>query len=578
MLKFLIVLVNIIIDIFYVKCTIKLKYKGKTVGSTYNFFESKLPSIESIEDSYKPRELSFEQKITRFAPSPTGLMHIGGLYAALISERIAHQSHGIFYLRIEDTDQKREVENAVNLIIDYLNFYGIYPDEGLNLSGEEKGNYGPYIQSKRKLIYQAYAQKLLKENKAYPCFCSIDTLEKLKKHQEINKERSGYYGSWAKCRALSPEEINVNIKNNKPFVIRFKSSGNYNDKMIIEDLLKGTRELPVNDLDIVIMKQDGLPTYHFAHVIDDHLMGTTHVIRGDEWFSSVPLHLQLFATMNWNAPKYAHIAPILKLENNSKRKLSKRKDPEADLSYYQQEGYPKEVVIEYLLNLANSNFEDWRKQNLTVDYSNFHVELTKLPSSGALLDLAKLNNISKDLIGAMNSNTVFNNIYKWAQLYDLELLALMNKYPEYIRQILAIERDNVKKVRKDIAKWSDVKQEISYFFDEFFIYDKSVLLKQLPKISYEDILGIVNSFLDNYVVTDNKEEWFNKILKIANTYGYAKNAKEFKANLSMFKGDVSDIVTIFRILLTGRSQTPDLYLIMQVLGKDRVQKRLNVSK
>ena len=543
-----------------------------------NIFKIELPSIESIESKYKARGLSSGQKVTRFAPSPTGFMHIGGLYAALISERVAHQSNGVFYLRIEDTDKKREIEDAIQLIIKTLYFYGVIPDEGFNLDSVEKGEYGPYQQSFRKLIYQAYVKKLLDEGKAYPCFLSVEELENIRKEQEISGDRPGYYGKWAKSRELTEPEEKQKIDAGIPFVIRFKSNGNYNKKIRIKDYLKGEREFPENDLDVVIMKADGLPTYHFAHVIDDHLMGTTHVIRGDEWFPSLPLHIQLFKCMGWKAPEYVHISPIEKLEGTSRRKLSKRKDPEANMSFYEEQGYPKEAVIEYLLNLANANFEDWRRQNNTKHYNEFKLELRKLNASGALFDINKLNNISKNIIGKMTPLDIFNCSYQWAKDHDKQLVEYIERDQEYVQKILAIERTNVspERVRKDIAKWSDVKFEVNYFFDEYFNGLKDVIMQNLTFMNHEDIYKIVSDFLSIYNENDNKNEWFEKILQLASKYGYAKNAKELRTSPNLFKGNVSDVAKVFRVILTGRTQTPDLHSIMQVMGKERVIKRLKL--
>lgn len=537
-------------------------------------FPEPLPLIEEIENKYPPRELAEGQRVTRIAPSPTGFMHIGGIYAALISERVAHQSGGIFYLRIEDTDTKREVEGATALIASSIRAYGIIPDEGVDVEGMEHGSYGPYCQSERKLIYQAYIKKLLEEGKAYPCFSTPEELEEIRKHQELSGARLGYYGKWAKSRNLPKELVEEKINAGEKFVIRFKSEGVYDNKITISDLSKGKRDFPENDLDIVIMKSDGLPTYHFAHIVDDHLMGTTHVIRGDEWLASLPLHVQLFRTMGWKAPKYTHIAPIQKMEDSSRRKLSKRKDPEASVSFYDEEGYPKDAVVEYLLNLANSSFEDWRKQNQDKPNNQFKLDLSKLNASGALFDFVKLDSISKDIVAKLSGEEVYDNVYAWATQYDKELQQLMDVNAAYVKNILNIERLGVKNVRKDIAKWSDVKNEISFFFDDKFELDAEDVYAQLEKMSKEDVKNIVAEFKSLYNPAMSKDEWFGLMLEIAGKFGYAKNAKEYKANPEVYKGDVSDVVKVFRILLTGKPQSPDLYSVMQVMGEGRVVVRL----
>lgn len=535
-------------------------------------FPNTLPTVEEIEAKYKRRNLDDGAKVTRIAPSPTGFMHIGGIYTALICERVAHQSNGVFFLRIEDTDTKREVEGATELICSSLANYGIIPDEGFDATGREFGDYAPYKQSARKEIYQAYIKKMLETGLAYPCFATPEELEKIRHEQEVSGARPGYYGRWAKYRDYPIEKVEEKLASGTPFVIRFKSNGSYNNKIVIQDGLKGKINFPENDLDIVIMKSDGLPTYHFAHVIDDYLMGTTHVIRGDEWLSSLPLHVQMFKAMGFKVPKYTHIAPIQKMDGDSRRKLSKRHDPEADVRYYDSVGYPRTAVIEYLLNLANSSFEGWRRANPNASYKDFKLELNKLSPSGALFDFVKLNNISKEIIAKMTTDEIFKNTYDWARANDEKLLKIMDENPDYVRAILSIERTGAKNSRKDIAKYSDVLGEITYFFDDNFSLSDDAKSELKSVKNYAEL---VNAYIPMFNENDTKEEWFAKMQQLADQFNFAKNGKEYKANPSAFNGDISSVVKVFRILITGKTMSPDLSEIQHVMGRDRVLSRLN---
>mgnify|MGYP004583788135 FL=1 len=529
--------------------------------------------IEYYEEKYPRRNLPEGAVVTRFAPSPTGYVHIGGLYQALVAHKIAKQTKGVFFLRIEDTDQKREVENAVEGIVNSLQDFGMRPDEGAVSNSEEVGAYGPYMQSQRKDIYQAYAKYLISQGKAYPCFCTSEELEITRKKQEDAKIRTGYYGVWAKCRSLSVEEMAEKIKLGEKYIIRFKSPGREDRKIKHKDLIKGNVEFPENDQDIVIIKGDGLPTYHFAHAVDDHLMGTTTVIRSDEWLSSVPLHLQLFYELGFKAPKYAHISPIMKNDNGNKRKLSKRKDPEAAVSYYQEIGIPKEAVKEYLLNIANSNFENWRKQNPTQSIDEFELQLNKMSVSGALFDMIKLQDVSKIIISKFSSQEVYDSVLEWSEKYDKELYEMLQN-KEYALKVFGIERGNAKP-RKDIAKWEDVKDIISYMYEEKFQIKKYPFQTINNK---EDIEKIKRVYIEKYYnENDDKQTWFEKIKSLAEELGYAKEVKEFKANPGMYKAHVGDVSTVLRVLLTGRTNTPDLYEIMKVLGKEKVISRLQKS-
>ena len=533
-------------------------------------FGENLPSRENIFNKYKTRNLKNGQKVTRFAPSPTGFIHIGNLYSALVNERVAHISDGIFFLRIEDTDEKREIEGAVNKIINALEYFDIKYDEGTD-GINEIGNYAPYKQSDRKEIYKVFIKDLMERGMAYPCFCTEEELENIIKQQKAqNCSRLGYYGNWAKYRNLPIEESIKKIKNGEEYVIRFRSNGNFNKNIVVNDIIRGNTEFPENELDIVIMKKNGLPTYHFAHVVDDFLMGTTTVIRGDEWLPSLPLHIQLFQAMKWKAPKYAHISPLLKIENGAKRKLSKRKDPEANIEYFDQLGYPKESVIEYLLNLANSGFEGWRKQNPKKSYSEFPFDIKKMNVSGALFDFIKLDSVSREVISKMNKQEVYNNVLNWSKKYDKQLESMLSNNKERCLEIFGIERENTKKVRKDIAKWSDTKQEILYFFE----LDEKEIRKKLEYIDLEEVRKISRNFSDIYDIKDEHDLWFEKLKRIARNLGYADNIKDYKENPGLYKGNISDVAKVLRILVTGREQSPDLCIIMKILGSDETKRRL----
>ncbi len=532
------------------------------------------PNVKPIhvyEEKYKKRDLPEGAIVTRYAPSPTGFVHLGSLYQVVIAKKVAKQTNGVFFLRIEDTDQKREVENGVTGIIQSLDDFGLTPDEGMTDETHEKGNYGPYKQSLRKEIYEAYAKYLLEQGKAYPCFATPEELEEMRQKQEAAKIRPGYYGVWAKYRNLSVEEAAEKIKAGESYIIRLKSPGREDRKIKHHDLIKGNVDFPENDQDIVIIKADGLPTYHFAHAIDDHLMHTTHVIRGDEWLSSVPLHLQLFQMLGFEAPKYAHIAPIMKEDEGGKRKLSKRKDVEAAVSYYTQMGIPVEAVIEYLLNIANSNFESWRKQNPDESLDDFELQLNKMSVSGALFDIIKILDIAKTVISKYTAEQIYEESLNWAKVYDKELEALLQD-KAYALQVFGIERGNAKP-RKDIAKWSDVKENIAYMYDEEF--EKVEQSYDYQKITDKEIIQkILESYIEKYFnQEDDKQTWFDKMKDLAEQVGYAREVKEWKKEPEKWPGHVGDVSTVIRVALTGRTNTPDMYEIMQVLGKERIEKR-----
>ncbi len=531
--------------------------------------------ISYYEEKYPERNLKEGAIVTRFAPSPTGFVHIGGLYQSVIARKSATQTDGVFFLRVEDTDQKREVENGITGIVQALNDFGIIPDEGMVSETEGKGNYGPYRQSQRKEIYQSYAKYLISQGKAYPCFCTPEDVEEIRAKQEAAKIRPGYYGVWAKCRNVTVEEAIKRIENGEKYIIRFKSPGREDRKIKHHDVIKGNVDFPENDQDIVIIKADGLPTYHFAHAIDDHLMRTTHVIRGDEWLSSVPLHLQLFHELGFKAPKYAHIAPIMKNDNGNKRKLSKRKDSEAAVSYYDEEGIPEEAVKEYLMNIANSNFENWRRANKEKSIEEFELQLNKMSVSGALFDMIKLLDVGKTVISMFTAEEVYEKSLEWANKYDNELKEML-KDKEYALNIFSIERGN-KKPRKDISKWSEVKENIEYMYDEKFLNKEQEYPYQVIN-EKEDINKILELYLEKYYnENDDKQEWFDKIKELSGELGYAKEVKEFKANPEAYKAHVGDVSTVIRVALTGRTNTPDMYEIMKVLGKVSIEKRLKMA-
>ena len=530
--------------------------------------------ISYYEEKYPERNLPEGAVVSRFAPSPTGFVHIGGLYQALVAKEMTSQTGGVFFLRVEDTDQKREVENGITGIVNSLKEFELLPDEGMFTEIEEKGNYGPYKQSLRKDIYQAYAKYLIEQGKAYPCFCTPEEGEELRKKQEAAKIRPGYYGVWAKCRNITVEEAAEKIKNGEPYIIRFKSPGREDRKIKHHDVIKGNVDFPENDLDIVIIKADGLPTYHFAHAVDDHLMRTTLVIRGDEWLSSMPLHLQLFHELGFKPPKYAHIAPIMKNDNGNKRKISKRKDPEAAVSYYKENGIPVQAVKEYLLNISNSTFENWRRANQDKALEEFKFDIKKMSVSGALFDMVKLLDIGKNVISKMTAEQVYDYSLTWAKEYDEEL-AKMLADKEYSLKILGIERGN-KKPRKDISKWSDVKNSIIYMYDEKFFENPTY---EYGKVNdKEQINDILEAYAQKYFdINDDKETWFNKIKDLAEEKGFAREVKEYKAEPEEWPGHVGDISTVLRVALTGRQNTPDMFEIMQVLGKDSVLKRIETA-
>ena len=526
-------------------------------------------TTEYYENLYPARDLPEGARVTRFAPSPTGYLHFGGLYASFASKLTAESTGGVFMLRIEDTDKKREVEDGVSGIVKGLEAFGVTPDEGVTGFDCENGKYGPYTQSHRREIYRTFAKKLMEEGKAYPCLCTPEDLDEIRAQQE-NEDIKGYYGSYAKCRDLTDEEIAEKIEKGVPFTVRLRSTGDIQRKIKFDDLIKGKIEMSENVNDVVILKADGIPTYHFAHAVDDHLMRTTHVVRGDEWIASVPLHLELFRALGFKPVKYAHIAPIMKEENGGKRKLSKRKDPEANVSYYIEKGYPEESVKEYMLTILNSNFEDWRRANKTEDITEFPFNLKKMSVSGALFDMVKLNDVSKNVISVMTAEKVYGLVTDWAKEYDKEIYSLFSENPEKAKAILNIDRENPKP-RKDIACFDEVRQYVAFFYNSLYTPDFS-----LPEhINKADAVEILTKYKELYSQSDSKDDWFNKIKDLCTQCGYTPNVKEYKQNPDGFKGHVGDVSTVIRIAVTSRTNTPDLYYIMQILGKDEVLTRID---
>ena len=529
-------------------------------------------TVEDYEKMYPERNLPEGAMVTRFAPSPTGFVHMGSLLASFISRKAAKDTNGVFYLRIEDTDQKREVENGIEGIVSDLENFKIEIDEGALSREKSIGNYGPYIQSERKEIYQAFIKHLIELGLAYPCFCTEEMLDETRQMQEATKARIGYYGRYAVCRNIKLEDAYNRIKNGDKYIIRLKSPGDFERKVVVQDLVKGKIEFPENDLDIVIMKSDGLPTYHFAHLVDDHLMRTTHITRGDEWVSSLPIHIQLFKVFGFNPPKYAHLSPIMKQEGDTKRKLSKRKDPEAAMSYYAELGIPTEAVHLYLKTIANTNFEQWYDQNKDKSIDDFKFDFKKISSSGALFDLEKLINISRNYISYLKAEDVYQRVLDWSLIYDKEFYELLNKYKEFTINLFSIERYQ-KKPRKDFESWSTVKNNIWYMYDELF----NDVKYDFQKINNsEEIKKILEIYINKYYnELDDKDTWFNKIKELCDEIGYASNMKDYKENPDNYKGNIADVSTVIRVALTSSSMTPDLYELMKLFKTTRIKERLN---
>lgn len=527
-------------------------------------------TIEYYEKTvYPDRNLSEGAKVTRLAPSPTGFIHLGNLYGAFVDERLAHQSNGVFMLRIEDTDEKRKVEGAVELIISSLEYFGLKFDEGAGVNGEI-GNYGPYYQSNRGEIYQTVAKYLVEKGRAYPCFCSEEELEEIRKQQEAEKVNTGYYGKWAKYRDLPLEEVQKRIEKGESFVLRFKSMGNPEKNFELEDAIRGHLSIPENNQDVVILKANGIPTYHFAHVVDDHLMKVTHVIRGEEWLSTLPIHYELFNTLGWELPVYCHTAHLMKIDEGVKRKLSKRKDPELGLEYYMKLGYHPATVREYLLTILNSNFEEWRIQNPDSSIFDFKFTLEKMSNSGALFDLDKLNDISKNVMVKIPVEEIYDFLLKWAKDYKKEIVGLLTEQKDSVIKLLSVGR-NSDKPRKDLIYCEQIFEFISYFFDDYF----EIVDKYPQNIDDEEAKKILKAYLETYDHSDDQTQWFAKVTEIATSNGYAAKPKDYKKNPEMYKGHVGDVSTVIRIALVGRSTSPDIWELQQIMGEEKVRERIN---
>ena len=530
-------------------------------------------TIDDYEKMYPERNLKEGAIVSRFAPSPTGFVHMGSLLTAFIERKFPKDTGGVFYLRIEDTDQKRSVENGIQGIIDDLKNFDITIDEGVVSENEEKGNYGPYIQSKRTDIYNTFAKYLVENDYAYPCFCSSEDIEEIRKRQEKNKDRIGYYGRFARCRNLTNEERAEKIKNGESYVLRLKSTGDFNKKITINDCVRGKVDYPENDIDHILIKSDGIPVYHFAHVVDDHLMRTTHVMRGEEWFPSTPLHIELFKKFGFKVPRYAHLGLVMKIdEDGSRRKLSKRKDPEAAVSFYHEKGIPIEAVKLYLTTIANSNFEAWYDANKDKTIDDFKLDFKKISASGTLFDLDKMLNISKNYISRLKASEVYDASLKWAEEFDKELYDLLVKYKEYSINLFNIEREQ-KKPRKDYSCYSDIKNQIWYMYDELFDKKEDVYKDVEIKEYYDsDILfDYINNYYDD---NDTKEQWYEKVKDLAVKYGFAANVKDYKENPNDYKGHVGDICEFIRVAVTSLTMTPDLYELLKLLGKNRIYSRI----
>ena len=523
-----------------------------------------------LEARFPARELPEGAVVSRMAPSPTGFVHLGNLVQGTISERMSHQSNGVLFLRVEDTDAKREVPGAVEVLIDTLKHYGIAFDEGATHDGDN-GIYGPYRQRQRAAIYHVYAKKLVSEGQAYPCFCTEEELSAMREQQEAAKENFGYYGKYAAWRDRSLEDIKERLDAGTPWVLRFRSTGSIENQFKFDDLVKGKLTITENDIDHVLLKSDGIPTYHFAHAVDDHLMHTTHVVRGDEWMATLPFHIQLFKALGFKLPKYVHIGPLMKMDGSSKRKLSKRKDPELALTYYKAEGFPIAAVREYIMTILNSNFEDWRRANPDADLDEFKFSPKKLNPAGSLFDYAKLTDVSKNVISKMDATTVYELLTAWAQEFDADFGSKLSADPAFATAILAIGRGG-KKPRKDLAVWKEAKDYMGFFYDEYLqtpVFDE--------KLSAATVTDILNRFLEGFDYADDASTWFEKVKALTEAIGFTADMKAYKANPDAFPGTVADVSAVIRMAVTGKTNSPDLYTVMQILGKERTEQRIRAA-
>ena len=522
---------------------------------------------EMLEERFPLRNAPEGAVITRMAPSPTGFVHLGNLVQGMISERMAHQSGGVLFLRVEDTDAKREVPGAVEVLIDSLKHYSILFDEGATHDGDN-GAYGPYRQRQRAGIYHVYAKLLVSQGQAYPCFATEEELAAMREQQEANKENTGYYGKYAIWRDRSIEDIRARLDAGASWVLRFRSTGSIANQFKFDDLVKGKLTITENDVDHVLLKSDGIPTYHFAHACDDHLMRTTHVVRGDEWLPTLPFHIQLFKALGFKLPKYVHIGPLMKIDGTSKRKLSKRKDPELALTYYKAEGFPIKAVQEYLMTVLNSNYEDWRRANPDADMDTFKFSPKKLNPAGSLFDYAKLVDVSKNVISKFSAEEVYTQLTQWAEEFDPQFAKNLTADPDFTKAILAIGRGG-KKPRKDIAVWKDAKDYMGFFFNDYL--EKPVFDEKFDKAV---ILDALNRFLEKFNIEDDSNTWFEKVKEITTDMGFTTDMKAYKADPSAFPGTVADISTFIRQATTGKANSPDLFSVMQILGYENTVSRI----
>ena len=522
---------------------------------------------EELEARFPQRNLPEGAVVTRMAPSPTGFVHLGNLVQGMISERMAHRTKGVLFLRVEDTDAKREVPGAVEVLISSLKHYNIHFDEGATIDGDN-GAYGPYRQRQRAEIYHVYAKKLVMEGKAYPCFCTEEELTAMRERQEANKETTGYYGPYALWRDRPMEDIQAQLAAGNPWVLRFRSTGSIENQFKFDDLVKGKLTITENNVDHVLLKSDGIPTYHFAHAVDDHLMRTTHVVRGDEWLSTLPFHIQLFQALGFKLPKYVHIGPLMKMDGASKRKLSKRKDPELALTYYKAEGFSTTAMREYLMTVLNSNFEDWRRANPDADMDTFPFSPKKLNPAGSLFDYAKLIDVSKNVISRMTAEDVYRQLTEWALEFQPDFGEKLAQDPDYAKAILAIGRGG-KKPRKDLATWKDARDYMGFFYDDYL---ESPVFDQ--KFSRETISDVLTRFLEGFDPADDSAVWFNKVKAITEAIGFTTDMKAYKLDPAAFPGTVADVSTFIRLAVTGKTNSPDLYTVMQLLGPDRTAERI----
>ena len=530
-------------------------------------FPNVTETCEEVQARFPKRGLSEGAVVTHMAPSPTGFVHLGILVQGMISERMAHQSGGVLFLRVEDTDAKREVPGAVEVLINSLEHYNIKFDEGATIDGDN-GSYGPYRQRQRASIYHVFAKKLVSEGKAYPCFCTEEELTAMREQQEANKENFGYYGKYAIWRDRSIEDIQAQIDAGNPWVLRFRSEGSIENQFKFDDLVKGKLTITENDIDNVLLKSDGIPTYHFAHAVDDELMRTTHVVRGDEWLPSLPFHIQLFKALGFKLPKYVHIGPLMKMDGSSKRKLSKRKDPELALTFYKAAGFPVQAMREYLMTVLNSNFEDWRRANPDADIESFKFSPKKLNPAGSLFDYAKLVDVSKNVISRMDAGTVYSLLTEWANEFDADFGTKLSSDPAFATSILAIGRGG-KKPRKDLSTWADAKEYMGFFYDEYLAapqFDE--------KFDSRTVKEALARFLEKFDISDDSGVWFNKVKEITEEMGFTTDMKAYKADPSAFPGTVADISTFIRQAVTGKCSSPDLYTVMQILGYERTVARI----